>query len=105
MHIIETPVFTAQIRDFLSDEEYRALQLALVMRPEQGALIHGGGGLRKLRWGFRGRGKRGGIRVIYYWSPARDTTYMLLAFAKVRQSELTPEQLKILRKMVREELK
>ncbi len=105
IQIIETPVFTARITDLLLEDEYRALQLALVLRPEQGALIRGGGGLRKLRWGVRGRGKRGGVRVIYYWSPAQETTYMLFAFAKARQSDLTSKQLQILRKVVREELK
>jgi hypothetical protein len=105
IQIIETPVFTALIRDLLSEDEYRALQLALVLRPEQGTLIRGSGGLRKLRWGVRGRGKRGGIRVIYYWSPVQETTYMLFAFTKTRHADLTSDQLRILRKVVREELK
>ncbi|MDP3768351.1 MAG: hypothetical protein Q8S13_10075, partial [Dehalococcoidia bacterium] len=63
MRFVETPVFTAAVTSLLSDEEYRQLQLALLIRPEQGALIRGSGGLRKLRWGARGRGKRGGVRV------------------------------------------
>ena len=67
MRFIETPVFTAALRRHLSDEAYRALQLALVLRPEQGPVISGSGGLRKLRWAVLGRGKRGGLRVIYYW--------------------------------------
>ena len=66
MRFVETPVFTASVTLLLSDEEYRQLQLALLIRPEQGVLIRGSGGLRKLRWGARGRGKRGGVRVIYY---------------------------------------
>ena len=56
------------LRRHLDDEQYRALQTALYLRPEQGALIPGGGGLRKLRWGAEGRGKRGGVRTIYYWA-------------------------------------
>jgi len=71
MRFVETPVFTAVVTALLSAEEYRELQLALLIRPEQGVLIRGSGGLRKLRWGVRGRGKRGGVRVIYYWHPAR----------------------------------
>lgn len=67
MRFVETPVFTRAVTSLLSDEEYRQLQLALLIRPEQGALIRGSGGLRKLRWGAQGRGKRGGVRVIYYW--------------------------------------
>jgi len=67
MRFVETPVFTRAVTSLLSDEEYRQLQLALLIRPEQGALIRGSGGLQKLRWGAQGRGKRGGVRVIYYW--------------------------------------
>jgi mRNA-degrading endonuclease RelE of RelBE toxin-antitoxin system len=87
----------------LSDEEYRQLQLALATRPEQGALIHGSGGLRKLRWGARGHGKRGGVRVIYYWHRGEQFLYMLLVYAKARQHELTPTQARVLRRLVMEE--
>jgi hypothetical protein len=88
----------------LTDEEYRSLQLALVFRPEQGSLIPGGGGLRKLRWGFRGKGKRGGCRVIYYWDK-QDTIYMLFVYPKSKQEDLTLAQVKVLAKLVREEFK
>ncbi len=60
-------MFTGLVRKSLDDDEYRALQLTLLLRPEQGPLIPGSGGLRKIRWGKEGRGKRGGLRVIYYW--------------------------------------
>lgn len=53
MRFVETPVFTRAVTSLLSDEEYRQLQLALLIRPEQGALIRGSGGLRKLRWALR----------------------------------------------------
>ncbi len=66
MRFIETPIFTKELQHLLEDEEYRALQLALLFRPEQGSLIPGAGGLRKLRWRQKGKGKRGGCRVIYY---------------------------------------
>ncbi len=103
MRFVETPVFTAAITSLLSDEEYRQLQLALLIRPEQGALIRGSGGLRKLRWGARGRGKRGGVRVIYYWHPGERSLYMLLVYAKAQQDDLTPAQLRVLRHLVQEE--
>ena len=48
---METPIFTKEVRDLLDDDDYRALELALIFRPEQGAVIPGSGGLRKLRWG------------------------------------------------------
>jgi hypothetical protein len=61
MVIIETCVFTRQVRELLSDEEYRELQTALVNRPNAGAVIIGSGGLRKLRWATKGKGKREGL--------------------------------------------
>ena len=103
MRFIETPVFTRDVVALLSDDEYRSLQLGLAFRPEAGALIRGSGGLRKIRWAVSGRGKRGGVRVIYYWATAEDQIFMLLIYRKNQQEDLTPQQLKILRKIVREE--
>jgi len=104
MRFVETAIFTREISAFLTDEEYRSLQLALLLRPEQGPLIPGSGGLRKLRWGYRGKGKRGGSRVIYYWDK-KDTIYMLFVYSKSKQGDLTRAQIKMLGKLVQEELK
>lgn len=60
--------------------------------------------MRKVRWAGAGRGKRGGLRLIYYWHPAEQTFYMLLAYPKNAQDDLTSAQLKVLRKLVKEEL-
>jgi mRNA-degrading endonuclease RelE of RelBE toxin-antitoxin system len=100
---METPVFTKALRLALRDEEYRTLQLALLRRPEQGKLIPGTGGLRKLRWGGKGHGKSGGYRLIYFWDKATETLYMLYIYPKNEQEDLTPEQKKILRRLVQEE--
>lgn len=105
MHFVETAAFTASVRRHLSDEQYRALQLALLLRPEQGALIPGGGGLRKLRWGAEARGKRSGVRLIYYWAVEEYICYMLYVYAKNEQGDLTPAQVKALARLVREEFK
>ena len=105
MEIIETSVFTRQIMELLSDDEYARLQFDLVLRPEQGALIPRSGGIRKIRWAGSGRGKRGGIRVIYYWQADEYQIFMLLAYAKNIQDDLTPAQLSILRKLVKQEFK
>lgn len=105
MRLAETPVFTRTVTSTLSDDQYRSLQLALALRPEQGAVIRGTGGLRKLRWSISGRGKRGSARVIYYWDKPTDTFYMLFVYTKQEQGDLTPEQAKILGKLVREEFK
>ena len=95
MRFIETPVFT---------KEVRSLQTALVLRPEQGQVIPGSGGLRKIRWKAKSRGKRGGLRVIYYWITSENAIYMLLVYEKSAQEELTPAQAKVLRRLVQEEL-
>ena len=63
------------------------------------------GGLRKLRWAGQGRGKRGGLRVIYYWAAREQTFYMLYVYAKNDQGDLTPAQVKTLRRIVREEFR
>ena len=103
MRFVETPVFTAGLSAYLDDESYRALQLALALRPEQGSLP-GSRGLRKLRWRATGRGKRGGLRVIYHWDARNDVAYMLFAYAKNEQGDLTATQVKALTRLVREEL-
>lgn len=100
MIIIETPIFTKLITGLMSDDEYKDLQEALVTRPEMGALIKNSGGLRKVRWSLEGRGKSGGVRVIYYWLSADDQLYMLLAYPKNEQENLTDAQVSALRKIV-----
>jgi mRNA-degrading endonuclease RelE of RelBE toxin-antitoxin system len=101
--IIETSVFTRQIQALLSDDEYRQLQLALVLHPDMGSIIQGSGGLRKVRWSMVGRGKRGGVRVIYYWAVSNDQILMLLIYTKKEQDDLTPGQVKMLRQIIEEE--
>lgn len=105
MRFVETAVFTASVRRLLDEERYRELQLALLLRPEQGQLIPGGAGLRKIRWGAEGRGKRGGVRTIYYWAVEEHVCYMLYVYAKNEQGDLTPAQAKALARLVREEFK
>ncbi len=103
MRFVETPVFTRDLVELLDDEEFRSLQLALLLRPELGPMIRGSGGLRKLRWAGQGRGKRGGLRVIYFWDEASETFYMLYVHPKNQQEDLTAEQLHVLGRLIREE--
>lgn len=102
MIFVETPVFTRRIVGLLPDDSYHELQVALTLRPELGALIPGGGGLRKVRWRVPGSGKRGGLRVIYSWVTADETIFMLLVYPKSKQDDLTPTQVKTLRNVVEE---
>uniref|UniRef100_UPI0040569E94 type II toxin-antitoxin system RelE/ParE family toxin n=1 Tax=Candidatus Electronema sp. TaxID=2698783 RepID=UPI0040569E94 len=104
MRFIETPIFTKQVQALLADEEYKSLQIALLLRPEQGAVMQGSGGLRKIRWAMKGSGKRGGLRVIYFWDSNAESFYMLYLYAKNKQEDLTADQLKILSRLVTEEL-
>jgi mRNA-degrading endonuclease RelE of RelBE toxin-antitoxin system len=104
MHFLETTVFARRAKALLSEEEYRSLQVALLLRPEQGNLIKGSGGLRKIRWGSRERGRRGGLRVIYHWDKAGERFFMLFIYRKSETGDLTPVQVKVLRRVVEEEL-
>jgi mRNA-degrading endonuclease RelE of RelBE toxin-antitoxin system len=95
---VETPTFTKRVLQLMDDERYAALQLFLAKRPAAGDLIRGSGGIRKVRWSGSGRGKRGGLRVIYYWWVAKDRISMLLVYRKNEQDDLSADQLKLLRK-------
>ena len=94
---VETPIFTRRIREHMEDEEYAEMQAFLSQRPDAGNVIRGTGGMRKLRWAGSGRGKRGGLRVIYYWWVPKDRISLLLAYPKNEQDDLTPDQLKQLK--------
>jgi hypothetical protein len=87
----------------LTADTYRDLQIALAERPDMGAVMVGSGGLRKVRWAAPGRGKRGGVRVIYYWAVEQERLLMLLMYPKSEKDDLSREQLMILRKIVEEE--
>ena len=104
MHFIETQVFTRQITSLLDDADYRQLQVTLALKPRAGDIIRGSGGLRKIRWAARGRGKSGGMRAIYYLV-ADEEIYFLFAYAKNKQEDLDSGQLRILRNLVKEEFK
>jgi len=94
---VETPIFARRIANYLDDDEYSRLQLFLVLHPQTGKIIQGSGGIRKLRWAGSGRGKRGGLRVIYYWWVSKDRISMMNVYSKSEQDDLSADQLKQLR--------
>lgn len=87
---VETKLFTKLVREYLSDDEYAALQWALTAEPEAGDVIPGSGGVRKLRWKGSGRGKRGGFRVIYYLRSREGQIWMLTLYAKNKAESISP---------------
>ena len=105
MKIIETSIFTKKLKLLLPDEEYRKFQNVLILNPKSGKLIKGSGGLRKIRWSISGKGKSGGVRVIYYYVMKEEIILMLLIYPKSERDDLTKEQQKILKSLVKEEFK
>jgi hypothetical protein len=102
MLFIETPVFTKQASGGLfNDEELKQLQRELLEDPNRGDLIAGSGGLRKIRLARRGGGKRGGFRIIYYRSTP-EVIFLLLAYPKNKQDNLTTAELRLLRELIEE---
>lgn len=99
MVFIETSFFTEDVTSLLSEEEYRKFQNFLAENPEAGDLIKDTGGLRKVRWGSGGKGKSGGVRVIYYYVVADSQLRMILIYKKGIQDTLTDKQKATLRKL------
>ena len=102
----ELPPFERTRKDYIDEESYRQLQLELMDKPIAGAVIEGTGGLRKLRQAdpSRGKGKRGGLRVIYFWWSGGDQFWLFTVYDKDQADDLTPGQRKVLKKLLKTEL-
>ena len=100
MVFIEAPIFSRLVYNYLDEGELAALQWALTLRPDAGSVIQKSGGLRKLRWSVKGRGKRGGARIIYYWRKSEDEIWLLTIYAKNEAQDIPPAVLKALRKEI-----
>lgn len=101
----ETSQFTKKVVELLTDEEYQKLQSRLSEFPNGGNLIKGSGGLRKIRQAAKGKGTRGGSRVIYYFAVAKDMFFMLDIYDKSEKEDLSQSEIKELRFIVEEWLK
>ena len=97
---IETPVFTRAVLHYLTDDEYAKLQRHMNANPETGAVVPGSGGVRKLRWGLDGRGKRGGLRIIYYLRRKQGQFWMLTLYGKNAQENIPAHLLKQMKKAI-----
>ena len=91
MSVVETPEFLSSVRKLMDEEERSLLVDFLARNPKAGDVIVGTGGVRKLRWGLEGRGKRSGARVIYFHHNAGMPLFLLTAYAKNEQADLTQE--------------
>ena len=100
MHVYLTRPYERAIRKLLSEDARSEMEAAIVAAPDAAPVIRGTGGIRKLRWAGSGRGKRGGIRAIYYWRTAREAIYMLAAYAKADRDDLTATDRKTLARLV-----
>ena len=94
MIFIEASIFTKLISKYLSDDEYRAFQWYLMSYPDAGDIVRGSGGVRKIRWRQKGRGKRGGVRIIYFWKKAADEIWLLTIYSKSEKATIPSHILK-----------
>lgn len=95
--VLFSTVFTEQITDLVSDEEYADFQAALAENPEAGSIMSGCGGVRKVRMGIGNRGKSGGARVLYLYLPTHERIYLLFVFTKGDADNLSPDGKKVMR--------
>jgi hypothetical protein len=102
MVFVETSWFSKLLGDYLSDDEYRQLQNHLIAHPESGAVIRASGGVRKARWRAGGKGKSGGVRVIYYWATADEQIFFLTLYGKGEKENLSAAGLKRVVKLLAE---
>ena len=106
MEFIESPAFSRHLSRYLSDDGYRSLQNALARNPEAGDLMPGTGGFRKVRWvdPKRGKGRRGGLRIVYFYFARDQEIWLMTLFDKDEASDLSPKEAKALKAAIRAEL-
>jgi len=107
MEFIEAPAFTRYLSEYLTDDEYRRLQILLTADAERGDLMPGTGGFRKLRWADpkRGKGRRGGLRIIYYFFVTDQQIWLMTLYDKDEAADLTPKEKKMLKDAIETELR
>ena len=99
VEFIEATAFTKHVYDYLSEEEYLGLQSFLLQNPEAGKIVRGSGGVRKVRQAMAGKGKSGGVRVIYYFKKQDDEIWLLTIYSK---SEIENIPAHVLRQIAKE---
>ncbi len=106
MEFVEAPAFTRHLPEYLSEDGCKELQARLGANPELGDLMPGTGGFRKVRWADarRGKGRRGGLRIIYYHFPSDHQIWLMTLYNKDEASDLTSQQKKALKVAIETEL-
>ncbi len=99
MEFFEAPAFTRHVHEYLDDDRYGALQVALAANPNLGDVMPGTGGFRKMRWADqrRGKGRRGGLRIIYFYFESEQQIWLMTLYDKDEASDLTAKQKKVLK--------
>ena len=97
---IETVQFTRLADKYLPDDQLARLQQHLSENPEAGDIIRDSGGVRKLRWGAAGRGKRGGLRIIYYLRSKQGEIWLLTLYAKNVAESISGQTLKMIKEQI-----
>lgn len=107
MEFVAAPSFTRHLQDYLNEDQYRKLQNRLASDPEMGDVVPGSGGFRKMRWAHarRGKGQRGGLRIIYYYFAMDRQIWLMTLYAKDEAADLTAGEKKTLKNAVQTELK
>jgi hypothetical protein len=100
MEFIEATAFTKYVYKYLSEIEYIGLQSFLLQQPESGKVVPGSGGVRKIRWGMSGRGKSGGVRVIYYFKRQDDEIWLLTIYSKAEEENIPAHVLRQIAKEI-----
>lgn len=100
MEFIEATAFTKYVYDYLSEDEYSGLQSFLLQYPESGSIVRGSGGVRKVRWAISGKGKSGGVRVIYYFKRQEDEIWLLTIYSKNEVESIPAHVLRLIAKEI-----
>lgn len=102
LEFIETTVFSRKRAELMKDDDFQAFQSYLLLNHHDGDTIGHTGGCKKIRWGLEGKGKRGGVRVIYYLTAASGRVYLLLIYRKNEKDDLSEQEKAILRSIVQQ---
>lgn len=104
-YLYEFPDFVKQVKKILKPDEFIEIREYIANNPENGDVVPGTGGLRKMRWAAGGKGKRGGARIIYYYHASSAEILLLAAYIKKEQVDLTTQDKRFLKKLIIEYLK